>query len=63
MATYDEMLAATAQSLLSAGLAAGDLVVVTAGYPFRAPWQTNLVQALRLGAGIADNPAGLETAG
>ncbi len=40
----DEMLAATVKAMKSHGLEAGDRIVFTAGVPFGARGQTNLIQ-------------------
>jgi pyruvate kinase len=50
VASFEQMTAAVEQALLTHGaIARGETVVVVAGYPFGAPWRTNLLKAYRLG--------------
>jgi pyruvate kinase len=50
VASFEQMTQAVERALLGHGaVAAGETVVVVAGYPFGAPWRTNLLKAYKLG--------------
>jgi pyruvate kinase len=54
VADFETMAASVERTLIERGAAAsGDSVVLVAGFPFGAPWQTNLLRAFRLGGNSA----------